>query len=305
MKTTAFSICVFALSLGSIAASQPAGRALSIFCAPNRGELEITCQGKRLLLYVFATNQFKPYVKELYTLAGHNVLRDSPPDHLHHHGLMYAIRVNGINFWEEVGEPGRQRSARVTPHKPDANRASFTHVIEWTANASNIPLLYETRTIDLSLDEKRGELALDWRSAFQVGAAPVQLTGSAYNGLGLRLPESFDHIARHQNSADLPYTPEQKWDVTPARWSAVSGAFDNKKITVALFDTRSNPGEARFFTMLNPFAYLSITQNLEHKPLAYSPGEKFVVRYLLTIYSEDKHADFLNERYNEWLHTTQ
>lgn len=304
MKILMLSIYISFLALASIAGSEPAGP-MSISCAPDRGRLEITCQGKRLLLYSFATNQFKPYVKELYTLTGHNALRDAPPDHLHHHGLMYAIRVNRINFWEEVEEPGRQRSARLTPHKVRANEASFTHVIEWTANTSNIPLLYETRTINLSIDETRGEVALDWRSSFQVGAAPVQLTGSAYNGLGLRLPESFDHIARHQNSAGVPYTLEQKWDVTAATWSGVTGNFENRKTTVALFSTPSNTGDARFFTMLNPFGYLSITQNLEKKPLTYSPGEKFAVRYLLTIYSEEKGADFLNKRYIEWLRATQ
>lgn len=288
----------------SVAASEPP-RDVAILCAADRSQLEITFQGKRLLLYSFATNQFKPYVKELYTLSGQNVLLDSPPDHLHHHGLMYAIRVNGINFWEEVGEPGRQRSMRMTPHKPDLNQASFTHVIEWTANISNIPLLYETRTITLSIDKARNEVALDWRSNFQVGAAPVQLTGSAYNGLGLRLPESFDHVARHQNSASVPYTSEQKWDVTTANWSAVTGDLDSRKITIALFDTRSNQCEARFFTMLNPFAYLSVTQNLEKQPLKYSPGARFGVRYLLTVCSEEKSSEFLDQRYRDWLCVTK
>jgi hypothetical protein len=285
--------------------SEPASRDLVISCSADRGELEIRFQGERLLLYVFATNQFKPYVKELYTLAGQNILRDSPADHLHHHGLMYAIRVNGINFWEEVGEPGRERSLRITPHKTESHRASFTHIIEWTANTSNIPMMYETRTISLSVDEAKNEVALDWQSSFQVGAAPVQLTGSGYNGLGLRLPESFDHIARHENSADVPYTPEQKWDVTAADWSAVTGDLASRKITIALFDARSNPGEARFFTMLNPFAYLSVTQNLEKQPLKYSPGEHFAVRYLLTAYSEEKRSEFLDQRYHEWLCATK
>ena len=63
-------------------------------------------KGHKILVYAFATNQFKPYVRELYTLRGENVTRDAPPDHLHHHGLMYAVYVNGINFWEERGAPG-------------------------------------------------------------------------------------------------------------------------------------------------------------------------------------------------------
>ena len=35
-------------------------------------------------------------------VTGENLLRDAPHDHLHHHALMYGIRVNGVNFWEET-----------------------------------------------------------------------------------------------------------------------------------------------------------------------------------------------------------
>ena len=48
------------------------------------------------MVYSFAPHKFKPYVQQLCTFRGENVLRDAPRDHLHHHGLMYAIKVNGI-----------------------------------------------------------------------------------------------------------------------------------------------------------------------------------------------------------------
>ena len=282
-------------------ASEGSHDELTISSSSNRREVEIRFKGKRILLYAFATNQFKPYVKELYSLSGENILRDAPDDHLHHHGLMYAIRVNGVNFWEETGEPGRQRSMRITLHKTTSDSAAFTEVIEWTANNSNIPLLYETRTISVSVPPGDNEVALDWRSVFQVGAAKVRLSGSAYNGLGLRLPESFDHVAVHQNSEGLPYTADAKWDVTPAHWSAVTGTINKTETMIALFETSSNGGETRFFTMLNPFAYLSVTQNLEQQPLEYKPGQRFEIRYLLTIYSESKSRAFLDARHQQWL----
>lgn len=42
------------------------------------------------------------YVAEFSPPDGGNVLRDAPPDHPHHHGLMYAVKVNGLSFWEEI-----------------------------------------------------------------------------------------------------------------------------------------------------------------------------------------------------------
>src|SRR4051794_4723093 len=56
-----------------------------------RGELRISSGDRPVLVYAFATNQFKPYVRELYAANGLNVLLDGPADHLHHHGLMYAV----------------------------------------------------------------------------------------------------------------------------------------------------------------------------------------------------------------------
>ncbi len=73
-------------------------------CAPisETSAWKIAYQGKPVLVYAFNPQKFKPYVKELRTIQGDNILRDAPFDHLHHHALMYAIRVNGINFWKKL-----------------------------------------------------------------------------------------------------------------------------------------------------------------------------------------------------------
>ena len=96
---------------------------ISIDPQDGRGELEVRFKGRKLLVYAFATNQFKPYVRELYTLRGENVLRDAAPDHLHHHGLMYAVCVNGINFWEERNAPGIQKHVEML-HVDTCERAT-------------------------------------------------------------------------------------------------------------------------------------------------------------------------------------
>ncbi|MBI4579868.1 MAG: PmoA family protein, partial [Planctomycetes bacterium] len=56
----------------------------------------------------------KPYVEQLLTPSGVNVLRDSPSDHKHHHGIMFAVAVDGVNFWEEREPFGRQISRSTT-----------------------------------------------------------------------------------------------------------------------------------------------------------------------------------------------
>ena len=110
---------------------------MKLIVRPAVQEVEVRFQDRPLLLYSMVFTNYKPYVKELRTLGGHNLLLDAPPDHRHHHGLMYAITVNGTNFWEEQTDPGVQRAAtpaRFINQLPDGRwRALFGHPTVWLA----------------------------------------------------------------------------------------------------------------------------------------------------------------------------
>jgi hypothetical protein len=306
---------VFACLFGLLAGFPGANAQVTEQLDQKAGVLEWRFNNRKLLVYAFATNQFKPFVRELYTLRGENVLRDAPPDHLHHHGLMYAIRINGTNFWEEVGAPGVEKSVRLLGHKTGKSaaglpEAQFTQLIHWlpvanrsVADSAAAALLIERRTLSLTVDEKNQEVALRWDAAFEVGknAGKVSLHGSQYNGLGLRLPKSFDHVAKFQNSAGTPYTGANARNLIPAQWTSASGVMDGRDVMAVLFGTPKNvrgPGE--FYTLLEPFAYLSVTQGLEKESLEYSAGDKFAISYLLTVYPESKTRDFIQQRDARW-----
>jgi hypothetical protein len=309
LRFSAF-LCVSALTLilGLVCSAAAASPPLSITPKLGRGELEVQFKGHKVLVYAFATNQFKPYVRELYTLRGENVLRDAPPDHLHHHGLMYAVCVNGINFWEERNLPGVEKHVDMlhldTLDAQGMPGAYFTELIHWLAPSNRAAaLLIEQRTLTVAVDEKSQAVALRWDSQFEVGpqAGKVTLHGPNYDGLGLRLPESFNHVARFQNSADQPYTGQNTQNVIPARWTSVSGVMDGRDVMLVMFGRPDNArGEGSFFTMLDPFAYLSVTQRLDKQPLEYAPGDKFTLRYLLTVYSENKSPEFIRRRSELW-----
>jgi len=303
------------LFLALVCSAAAADPAISIDSKADRGELVVRYQGRKLLVYAFATNQFKPYVRELYTLRGENVLRDAVPDHLHHHGLMYAVYVNGVNFWEERDAPGFEKHVELPLHSAriDAKGmpvADFTELIHWVAPTNKTApdslaaaLLVEQRILTLTIDEKNLEVALRWESRFQVGpnAGKVTITGPNYDGLGLRLPESFDHVAKFQNSAGLPYTSPDTHNVIAARWTSVSVIMNGREVMLVMFGHPDNaPGDGFFFSMLDPFAYLTATQGVDKKPLEYSAGDKFSLSYLLTVYAENKSPEFIRQRCNLW-----
>ena len=277
--------------------------------------IEWRFKGRKLFAYTFATNQFKPYVRELSSLAGDNVLRDAPFDHLHHHGLMYAIRVNGVNFWEERDQPGHQKHIKLLAHGTSRSasglpQASFTELIHWVphrehARADTTPaaLLVERRTLTLIVDEAKEEVALAWHAEFEVGARTnrVTLHGSDYNGLGLRLPAAWDHVARHENSEHAPYPAGGKPGTVPARWGAVAHTVDGRTTQVALFARpRGQAGTSSFFAMTESFTYLAATQGLDKKPLDYRAGDRFAIDHLVLVYNAACAAAQIEARYLAW-----
>ena len=306
-----FAVCLLLFS-SDVTGQTPLSEVVNL----EKGELQWLYNDRPLLVYVFATNQFKPYVRELYTLRGENMLRDAPKDHLHHHGLMYAIRMNGVNFWEEISAPGIEKSVRLVSHKVGKGQgvlpeASFTQLIHWlaftnrhVADSAAAAFLIENRTLTLTVDEKNEEVALVWDAVFEVGknAPRLEEFGSQYNGLGMRLPQSMDKTVEFQNSENAAYTGADSRNLIPAKWTTVSGPVDGKDVMLGLFGHPKNDrGDGNFYSLRAPvFAYLSVTQGLDKEPLVYTAGQKYRLRYLLTVYTAGKSRQFIEQRAESW-----
>jgi hypothetical protein len=274
------------------------------------GRARLSFRGRPLMTYAFAGDQFKPYVQALHTLRGENVIRDAPSDHLHHHGLMYAIRVNGVNFWEERPPAGRQVSvapptltiARAETGLPEA---VLVQDLNWQSTdvfGSAVTLLHERREIRVRVNPGVEEVALEWHSQFEVdlGLERAVLHGADYLGLGIRLAEEFDKVAEFQNSEGVPYSEAQTWDVRPAAWTAVSGRVAGREAMLVLAGHASNAGVGSYFSMRNAFAYLTATQSLGRQPIYYAAGAKFQVRYLVLVYPAAQNRAYLTERLAPW-----
>jgi hypothetical protein len=281
--------------------------------------LEVLHNNRTLLTYPFATNQFKPYVRELISLDGVDLLRDAPADHLHHHGLMYGIKVNDINFWEEAPKAGRQipQAELIREVKKDSvgrPLSLFKQVLHWIGSdpdtapdTSPLALLIENRTIAVAVDAATEQIHLEWQSDFTVGPATPQviLTGSSYHGLGIRFRADFDGVAERRNSDNLPYPDDGQQGVLPARWMAVSHVTAGRPYTLTLFNHPSNPGNPRFFSMQKPFTYLSATQGLDEAPLSYRSGDRWSIKYLLLVSPRRMSNEQLDRQYESFARPRQ
>ncbi len=296
------------------AAVSAAGLAVEDTSRPT--QWTITYDNQPVMVYASDPQKFKPYVKALNTMAGYGVLRDSPSDHLHHHALMYGIKVNGVNFWEE--SPGCGVQKVVETSRPQIlqsiagmPQARLVQVLYWLApehaflpNTNSPALLIERRTLTLTLDLQKKETALHWKSEFEVGSATnvVTLTGANYHGLGMRFLPELDAPAVHLTAEGRPDLSGNKQDVSTHGWEAVVFDVPGKPATIALYGDPGNArGNAHYFAMKTPFAYLSATQGLDREPLVYRKGDRFELNYLITVSPELRSTEVLAERGRQWI----
>ena len=266
--------------------------------------------GERTLLrYRYANVPFKPYVIEFYTPAGINVLRDAPFDHLHHHALMYAVKVDGVNFWEERAEPGRQAHRSFTHQTVEVRDgtpwATFTEHLDWLAPNADTVLLQERRTIEVPKLSEGEPGLLIWQSVFEPppGKENATLTGAHYHGLGMRFLRSMDIHGAFRTPEGEPGEAVQGIErLTPANWCAYTVDAHTKPVTAAMFGHPSNVRHPTlWFTMTKPFAYLSATLNLSKEPLEVAAGKPLVLRYAVALWDGQADTAEIDKLYERWL----
>lgn len=276
--------------------------------------LTVSYKDRPILVYAYSAAQYKTYIQELYDFSGYNLLRDAPSDHLHHHGIMYAVTVNGIDFWHEGHNTGKQQSTGVVEKQTGMSEsgivyASFVDMIDWLApqakaNAmSGSRILQERRTIVISINDTTKEVAVQWTGEFTVDARmkSAVLTGEPYNGLGLRLSKDFDIRVTHRNRERRLDSREGDPNFSKTRWTSASINISQRASTLAVFGDPSNRyGDSIFFSMYEPFAYVSATQGLNKHALDYPAGSSFKLNFLVTVYPELKGFEFLESRSGEW-----
>jgi len=250
----------------------------------------------------------KPYVRKLFTPAGVQILRDSPGDHKHHHGLMFALMADNVDFWGEQPNAGIEkflaRQATRTSVENGCGCGEFSNSLEWIDPQDAKPLLEELRRIGVFFGPDLKVTLLSWHTTLEPakGRASVTLGGSHYFGLGMRfvtsMDEEGDFISSENKEGELVRGSEK---LTPARWCAYRSKADGKPVTVAIFDSPDNPRHPNKFFTMRPFAYLAATLNLWKEPMTLKAGEPLKLTYGVAAW--DGHIDSadIEKTYQQWL----
>ena len=297
MKPTLWLTAILGLLLAREVSAAPA-----INLVKEQTVVKVSAAGRPLFEYRFGLEAaFKPYIFPLYSPGGVAVLRDAVPDHIHHHGLMFAIGVNGVTFWEEVIKQ-KTIGGSETPLQTDASGDRITQQLDWRSTNGAV-LLHETRTIQPHTNEN--VTLLTWRCRLETppGTDAVSLFGHSYYGLGMRFLASMDTNAVFQNSSGQPGEIERgDLRLMPAAWVSATGpAADGRFVTIAIFDHPDNLRyPARKFTMARPFAYVSTTLNWK-EPVQLKAGAPLDLCYGVAVWDGKMDADQIEQAFQSWL----
>ncbi len=262
---------------------------------------------RELLRYQHAPRPFKPYVHSWYTPEGRQVLRDAPADHLHHHGLMFAVGADGVNFWEEPAQAGKQvpvGGPRITSRSEnDRLTATISQELQWQ-NAEGDPLMLESRKVTLRPNSLPNASLLEWETRLEPaeGQSPLELWGRNYFGLGLRMVASMDQEGEFRNAEGDPgeaATGSQR--IQRGVWCAYTAHIDDHPVTIAMFDHPDNPRPVSWFTMTAPFAYLSATLGLDQERLSLTEGQVLQLRYAVIAWDGRPSEEEIAAAYQAWL----
>ncbi len=265
----------------------------------HEGEKVSFLAGERLLFeYRYSASRPKTYVHPFCAPDGSAISVDSPPDHVHHRGLMLAWSVvNGFDFWGEVNPAphGQIIHQRFEPfHR--TMPVGLTSIEHWIADGKL--LLVERRTIRVP-KVAPDAVWLDWTTELTPAADPVMVAAGkhVYDGLGIRFVSTMDGggVLNAEGTTTIKAANGER-----AAWCAYHGMLNQRDAGVAIFDHPGNPRHPTpFFVMNHPFGYLSAAPTFR-KPFPLKRGQRLRLRYAVVSSFGKPEAERLEKMYREW-----
>ena len=256
----------------------------------------------------------RPYLHPVRTPAGHVLSRNSPPDHVWHHGLWFTIKfVDGDNFWEEEPPYGVLRhQGEPAVEAGDDGRVAITGDLHWIRPDRETVALVEHRSFThVPLDETAYAIDLDTTLVptedTVLDRTPYTVWGG-YGGFTIRGPGDLEEPRLLLADG----TEHQQLLGTPGEWLDLSGRATadgaDALVGIALFDHPGNPrhptpwyastkNELYFTDDWTNFANAAF---LWESPLELAAGEELRIRHRAVVHDGLGTTEVLGANWSSW-----
>jgi hypothetical protein len=281
------------------------------------GTARVSNRGTPVFAYRYSSDLPKPFIHPLLTPAGGIVTAVSPPDHVHHRGLMFALgnvafageEAEYVVFWGEAGAPNRLGHIIHVPGSEsiEAVRGKPPFVTlrtrnEWRRLSDQALMLTEDRRVTVyDTGDSRGNL-LTWESDLSaperdVVLGPTEGRDVSYYGLGLRTAQDMDGGAIFDANGK---EGEQAVLGDDAPWCAYIGPNEPQR-GFAMFDHPTNPRyPTGWFVMSAGFGYMTASI-VCHALYALPKGQRLRLRYGVCAFDGSPSPEDIEKWYGKWL----
>ncbi|MCA1902787.1 MAG: PmoA family protein [Candidatus Hydrogenedens sp.] len=262
---------------------------------------------RKIADYRYTKVPFKPYIKRFYTPSGLQVLEDAPHDHLHHHGLMFAIQVNDTNYWEESEKSGHQIHQTFSAVNIDTNTtitmSSFIEELNWKSPANDAPQLTEIRKVSSGYWAQENANVIFWETHLEnpSDTDTAKLSGHHYFGLGMRLLKTpLENVTIITPVEDNLENVRGDEYLRNAPWCGIVVKNEIGTFTLLIVDSQESLRfPSRWFTMRTPFVYISATRNLWKETFEIPPKNKVLCKHALVLWDGEKTKEDLGKAVEE------
>jgi len=260
-------------------------------CSDDGKALTFSAAGKTLLRYNHAViPQPDPvfsrsgYLHPVLTPSGKSVTNDSPPNHLHHHGIWSAWTSSEFegrksNFWESKEKQGRIECIKVEELRSGPVFAGFKATHRFiNLNGPDGPKTALLEVWELRVYALTDRFVFDLVSTQTCASdAPLVIKEYRYGGIGFRGPSDWEG----KNGVEF-LTSEGKNRIeghaTKARWVTATGSIGGAEASIGFL---CHPGNFRSPQPLRihpdePFFNWAVPQGGDFK---IEPGQPYVARY--------------------------
>jgi len=275
-------------------AARPPSAFPKVECADDGKGLTISVAGKKVLRYNYAViEQPDPvfsrsgYLHPVWTPSGKVITNDSPPNHLHHHGLWSAWTSSEFegrksNFWESKEKQGRIECIKVEETISGPVFAGFRarhRFINLNGPAEKVALeeVWEVRVYALA-DRFVFDLVSTQTCATD---QPLVIKEYRYGGIGFRGPLDWEG----RTGVEF-LTSEGKSRIdghaTKAKWCGATGKIGGAEASIGFL---GHPSDFRFPQPLRihpdePFFNWAVPQG---GTFSIEPGKPYVARYRFVV----------------------
>lgn len=237
-------------------------------------------------------------------------VRGERPDHPHHRSLWFTHGdVNGVDFWVENKNSGKQAHREFKTVKADGDTATIEAVVDWVTASGEKILEDERRYAFRTEGDNR---IIDFEITLKALDKELKFGDTKEGTFGVRIPTSMDVTSRKGGKI---VTSENLYDKDawgkPAAWVDYHGPVGEETVGIAILN---HPSSFRFPTRwhvrdyglfaANPFG-LSDFPKVEGSggEAILKPGETLTLKYRLVLHKGDHEAGRVAEHFAKYAET--